>query len=106
MAHNIALKRRQANGLSERNESFDESVEGQQDLAPAVDEALEFEQSHQRLQAILKVLPERDRLCLTLRADGMRYRDIAQTLGMSLGAVSLSISRALARMERAEATAR
>jgi RNA polymerase sigma-70 factor (ECF subfamily) len=36
-----------------------------------------------------------------LRAEGLRYREIAQTLAMSLGAVSISLARSLARIARA-----
>jgi RNA polymerase sigma-70 factor (ECF subfamily) len=54
-----------------------------------------------RLAAVLRALPERDRRCLTLRAEGLRYREIAGTLAISLGAVSLSLTRSLARIARA-----
>jgi RNA polymerase sigma-70 factor (ECF subfamily) len=37
-----------------------------------------------------------------LRAEGLRYREIAQVLDMSLGAVSISLARSLARFERAD----
>jgi RNA polymerase sigma-70 factor (ECF subfamily) len=57
---------------------------------------------HRLLVAIVRVLPETDRCCLYLRAEGLRYRDIAQALGISLGAVSLSLGRSLARLARAE----
>jgi RNA polymerase sigma-70 factor (ECF subfamily) len=39
---------------------------------------------------------------LHLRAEGLRYREIAEILEMSLGAVSISLSRSLARLERAD----
>jgi RNA polymerase sigma-70 factor (ECF subfamily) len=48
--------------------------------------------------AVVRVLPETDRCCLLLRAEGLRYRDIARALGISLGAVSLSLGRSLARL--------
>ena len=38
---------------------------------------------------------------LLLRAEGLRYREIAQTLAISLGAVSMSLARSLARIARA-----
>jgi RNA polymerase sigma-70 factor (ECF subfamily) len=50
------------------------------------------------LRAVLQVLPERDRQCVALRAEGLRYRDIASTLGISLGAVAKSMARAMARL--------
>ncbi len=57
-------------------------------------------QTQDRLQAVLHALPERDRHCLELRAEGLRYRDIAEKLGMSLGAVSMSLARSLGRIAR------
>ena len=48
-----------------------------------------------------QILPERDRRCLQLRAEGLKYREIARILGISLGAVSISLSRSLARMTSA-----
>ena len=55
-----------------------------------------------RLRAVLRALPEPDQHCLRLRAEGLRYREIAEVLGMSLGAVSISLTRSLARLERAD----
>jgi RNA polymerase sigma-70 factor (ECF subfamily) len=39
---------------------------------------------------------------LHLRAEGLRYREIAGVLGISLGAVSLSLQRSFARLIRAD----
>jgi RNA polymerase sigma-70 factor (ECF subfamily) len=51
-----------------------------------------------RLLAVVRALPERDRQCLFLRAEGLRYREIAEALGMSLGAVAASLSRSLGKL--------
>jgi RNA polymerase sigma-70 factor (ECF subfamily) len=59
-------------------------------------------QRRARLQAVLRALPEQDRCCISLRAEGLRYREIAKTLGISLGAVSTSLTRSLAKFERAD----
>jgi RNA polymerase sigma-70 factor (ECF subfamily) len=53
------------------------------------------------LLAVLHALPEQERHCISLRAEGLRYREIAGILGMSLGAVSNSLGRSLARLSRA-----
>jgi RNA polymerase sigma-70 factor (ECF subfamily) len=57
-------------------------------------------QVRQRALQVAKALPEQDRRCLFLRAEGLRYREIAGILDMSLGAVSLSLTRSLARIAR------
>jgi RNA polymerase sigma-70 factor (ECF subfamily) len=47
------------------------------------------------MRAALGALSPRDRQCLSLRAEGLRYRDIARVLGMSLGGVAKAIARAI-----------
>ena len=61
--------------------------------------------SHQmrtRLLTVANALPDRDRRCLQLRAEGLRYREIAHVLGVSLGTVANTMARALARLRRAD----
>jgi RNA polymerase sigma-70 factor (ECF subfamily) len=58
-------------------------------------------QRRQRVLAAVDALPEQDRRCLILRAEGLRYREIAQVLDISLGAVSISLGRSLRRLARA-----
>jgi RNA polymerase sigma-70 factor (ECF subfamily) len=50
---------------------------------------------------VANALAEQDRRCLFLRAEGLRYRESAGILGMSLGAVTMSLARTLARLARA-----
>jgi RNA polymerase sigma-70 factor (ECF subfamily) len=54
------------------------------------------------LLAVVDALPDDDQSCLRLRAEGLRYREIAAVLNMSLGAVSISLTRSLARLMRAD----
>lgn len=72
------------------------------DRTPNPEDQLMRNQSHARLQGVLRALPEQDRRCLSLRAEGLTYREIGQILDMSLGAVALSLGRSLARFARAE----
>jgi RNA polymerase sigma-70 factor, ECF subfamily len=103
VAHNLALKKLQR----ERRDSFhhpatEAAVQDQiADPAPSAEEELVRAQTHGRMQAVLRALPEQDRQCLHLRAEGLRYREIAQVLEISLGAVAISLERSLARMARA-----
>jgi RNA polymerase sigma-70 factor, ECF subfamily len=102
VAHNLALKQRSANRKSQATLNSDETVAHRQpDAAPNPEERAASSQRLERMQAILRALPEQDRCCLSLRAEGLRYREIAATLGISLGAVSIALTRSLARMERA-----
>ncbi len=99
VAHNLALKRRTA--LSLVDSSAADATAGFPDPAPNPEDQFASNQAQQRALAVFRVLPEQDRRCLILRAEGLRYREIAQVLGMSLGAVSMSLSRSLARLARA-----
>jgi RNA polymerase sigma-70 factor (ECF subfamily) len=103
VVHNLSLKRRHAaHRVRETIHSDCSLMERQIDLAPNPEEQLAAAQRHHRLRAVLQALPERDQSCLHLRAEGLRYREIAEVLGMSLGAVSSSLTRSLARLERAD----
>jgi RNA polymerase sigma-70 factor (ECF subfamily) len=103
VAHNLALKKRYANQRAHQSASLDWAVaEMQSDPSPNPEEQLSFLQRRQRLLAVLSVLPETDQCCLRLRAEGLRYREISSILGISLGAVSISLTRSLARLLRAD----
>ena len=96
VTHNLTLKRF---GGSRPTERPNEAI--LTDPAPSPEDQASTNQTHARLRAVFRALPEQDRDCLSLRAEGLRYREIAEVLGMSLGAVSLSLGRSLARMSRA-----
>ena len=103
VAHNLALKRRSAvqrtRDLIELNWQI---VERQRDPSPSPEDQVASDQKQERLLAIFRVLPEEDQHCLRLRSEGLRYREIAEVLGMSLGAVSISLTRSLGRLLRAD----
>jgi RNA polymerase sigma-70 factor (ECF subfamily) len=102
--HNLALKRRASLHAAYRVEQTDD--EGMPDVcdeAPGPEDRLLFRERQQRLQSVLKALPETDQMCLRLRAEGCRYREIATTLGISLGSVAASLSKSFAKLERMDA---
>ena len=100
-AHNLGLKRRRAMHRSWKASRGQAAAVPAVDTRPDPEEQLNGRQEYERARAILRALPERDRFCLALRAEGLRYRDIARTLGISLGSVSMSISRAASRLQEA-----
>jgi RNA polymerase sigma-70 factor, ECF subfamily len=100
VAHNLALKQRAANKKAQTMLDSDEAVARRQpDTAPNPEQQAAGNQRWQRMQAVLRVLPEQDRSCLYLRAEGLRYREISAALGISLGSVSIALARSLARMK-------
>jgi len=100
VAHNLALKRRgrSRRDSESREEAFVEDLTV--DPAPNPEDQLAGSQTRQRLMAVVRALPEQDRRCLYLRAEGLRYSEIAGILDMSPAAISLSLSRSLARLAR------
>ena len=101
VAHNLALKRHRSSQMFRVEHDPDRILAAQ--FAPDADpeDHVAFRQMHRQLRAVFEALPAQDQRCLHLRAEGLRYRDIADVLGISLGSVSTSLSRSLARMTRA-----
>ena len=103
VAHNLALKARQAGQSRPDHAGLDDRVAASHvDPAPSPEQQLAFSQRQKYLVTALRALPWRDQYCLHLRAEGLRYREIAEVLDMSLGAVSISLTRSIARLERAD----
>jgi RNA polymerase sigma-70 factor (ECF subfamily) len=102
VAHNLALKQRYGRQASAVAQSESELVYEHLAPDPNPEEALAAKQRQDRLLAVVRSLTEQDRCCLHLRAEGLRYREIAEVLGMSLGAISLSLTRSLQRLTRAD----
>jgi RNA polymerase sigma-70 factor (ECF subfamily) len=102
VAHNLALKKLQRSWRESRNISQSIAAEHSiVDPGPNPEDQLAASQKQKRILAALNGLPEQNRWCLYLRAEGLRYREIAEVLDMSLGSVSLSLARSLAHMARA-----
>ena len=104
VARNLALKQRNANQLALRRiVEFDETLTGQSaGWNPNPEEQLCSRQRQKRLLAVVNALPELDQSCLCMRAEGLRYREIAEALGISLGSVAASLARSLAKLGRAD----
>jgi RNA polymerase sigma-70 factor, ECF subfamily len=101
VAHNLALKSRHRASREGEARSDAGAQEGAVDPGPSPEAQVAATQHNRRLQTVVEALPEQDRRCLFLRAEGLRYREIGEVLDMSLGAVSLSLARSLARIARA-----
>lgn len=100
VAHNLGLKQRARNRLCVQSaiEAGGALAQAHADPGPNPEEQLLDKLRQRRLRAVLDALPEKDRWCLYLRAEGLRYREIAGVLGISIGAVSLLLARSLARL--------
>ena len=102
VAHNLALKQRMRNGRHDRLHGAEVEPEAHFDPNLNPEEHFAGLQHRERLLAEIEMLPETDRCCLFLRAEGLRYRQIAEVLDISLGGVSEMLGRTLARLSRIE----
>lgn len=99
VGYRLALKHRRTEGRRGRWQGpWDAEAGGVPDSAVDPETACVAREDQRRLRSVLKALPERDRQCVYLRAEGLRYREIADVLGLSLGAVAKSVTRALGRL--------
>ena len=98
---NLALKarhrsaRRQVREQPLNGEAFDVA-----DSTISAERRLVTQQRLQWVSSVVEALPERDRRCLWMRAEGLTYRRIAEELGISLGAVAKAVARAAARLSQ------
>lgn len=103
VAHNLALKRRNQlrSGSQEPQDERASQLDWLPDPGPNPEDQMVSSQRRERMLATVNALAEQDRRCLILRAEGLRYREIAQILDISLGSVALSLERSLTRLARA-----
>lgn len=104
VAHNLALKSRMRLKVHSDRFSSGADLNVAADAAPGPEASVAASQRRRRLLGVVHALPEQDQFCLSLRAEGLRYREIAEVLGMSLGSVAASLEKSLSRLMRAEQT--
>lgn len=103
VAHHLALRHRtRARRHADRFTKVADLGEVAGDITPGPEERLDGIERQERLLAVVRRMPEQDQCCLSLRAEGLRYRDIAEVLGISLGSVANCLERALSRLARAD----
>ena len=102
VAHNLALKKHLRSRKNIENAGPLMAVEERvADPAPSPEDQFAFHQVQKRLMSVVRAMPEQNRWCLYLRAEGLRYREIAEVLDISLGSVALYLERSLAHIARA-----
>ena len=102
VGHNLALKQRMRNGRRDRLHPAEREGMEHPDAEPNPEEQVAGAQRREQLLAVVETLPETERCCLYLRAEGLRYRQIAEVLGISLGGVSQCLARALGRLSKVD----
>ena len=95
VAHNLAM-----NELKRAGSSDVEPPESEIDPGGDPEQALLRKERMRRMQSAIRTLPRRQQECLHLRAEGLRYREIAQVLGIGISSVAESVQRALVALAR------
>src|SRR5437868_1184533 len=82
VAHNLALKRRDRNrrNVEVLRDGSILKTSSAIDPTPNPEQQFASSQTKERLLGVVQVLPDQDRACLSLRAEGLRYREIAEVL--------------------------
>ena len=101
VAHNLALRHLKREARRRRIRA-DLASAWPLDAGPTPEDRYASRQRQVRLAAALNALPARERRCLQLRAEGLRYREIARVHGLSLGTVANTMARALERLRRVD----
>jgi RNA polymerase sigma-70 factor (ECF subfamily) len=96
VAHNQARNRQ-----TSYHRRFGEPLDGEIDrmLDQTTPERVVLEkEKFRRLEKAMRQLTEPERECLLLRAEGLRYREISDVLGMSPSTVGDTVSRAIKKL--------
>lgn len=93
----INLQKRERRLVSVSDEQAMASLAGMQSVNGPEDIYVRKERL-QLLATAIAQLPQRQRECLHLRVEGLRYREIAEVIGTTTSAVSESLKRAVIRL--------
>lgn len=96
VVHNLAIDQVRRRGI---HESAVAEWLSQRNLADSPKSAEHDLIQRQRITRSLNALNERERHCLTLRAEGLSYQEIADVLSISAKAVSVYLARGLKKFE-------
>ena len=101
VAHNLAINRRKRDRFFDRLDAsdFDELSRLLPDTAPGPEQSLLQREKFARLLTAMKRLSLQEKQCLHLRAEGFRYREIGEILGVSSGAVNEYLRRAMRKLK-------
>lgn len=77
---------------------WEELCELHQDPTPNPEQRVLQREHAERLQSLLAHLSSQQRECLVLRAEGFRYREIAEFLGVSISTVEEFVRRGIKKM--------
>ena len=100
VAHNGARNRQTSFGVRKTGR-IDDLPQGASPIAAdaSAEETLLGKEREQRLRSAMEKLSEAQRSCVVLRTQGMKYREIAEALDLSVSTVGENIQRGLERLK-------
>jgi RNA polymerase sigma-70 factor (ECF subfamily) len=98
VAHNLALELRRKLQPLPIQPAMEAAL---RDTARSVEMDLIERQRMEQISGAWVHLSDQQRHCLHLRAEGLRYREIADAMGISISTVREFLSRAVAKLQRA-----
>jgi RNA polymerase sigma-70 factor (ECF subfamily) len=96
VAHNLAI-----NAVTSKSFATAELNVAEAAITHTAEDRLIEAERRQRLRAEISRLSTQQRACLELRAQGLRYREIADIIGISTSAVGEFLRRAISRLREA-----
>ncbi len=102
VGQNLAIdrRRRMARVQHVEERAWEEICDQWRDPAPDPQQALLRREQRRRLRALVAELPTQERRCMELRTAGLRYRDIAQVMGLRIPSVQTYLARAVRKIVR------
>ncbi len=103
VAHNLAIDRTSNRKfiVPVESSSWAELCELRTDPSPNPEQTILMKERSQRLRLALKGFSETQRNCLVLRAEGFRYEQIAEILGITVANVAQSLRRGIRKLMEA-----
>jgi RNA polymerase sigma-70 factor (ECF subfamily) len=102
VAHNLAIDLQRKKGRYEPMNPtiWDEACEYHPDPQPDPEQDLLKQEAEQRFHRAVARLSAQERQCLDLRAEGLRYREIAEVFGLSRSAVENIMDRIVKKIRQ------
>ncbi len=98
VAHNLAVDWQQRQSDNRRTVNMDARVPDRADPSVSVEQSLLRVEESQRVERAVAKLSGQERRCLELRAEGLRYREIAEILGIGIPSVQTFLARAVRKL--------
>jgi RNA polymerase sigma-70 factor (ECF subfamily) len=98
VAHNLAVDWQQEQSGRRRTRNVDARAPDRADPSASAEQSLLRVEESRRIERAVARLSGQERRCLELRAEGLRYREIAEILGIGIPSVQTFLARAVRKL--------